>query len=1366
LLEHHRWRRGAPTPSAYLLPLALPGLTALAVAGCGVQDVDRTQPDKVPKCIFFQEGCDSAQPLSARTPTQFYFNQTVIDVPATSDIAFVGDTNFQDTHRVIFDIQEDLLYVYRAYPWLTAAKPGQGNGGDDSGRPGGSGPQGVPVAIYPIKSHFDVQRQYNPATGEQTNVIEENTSDRPWFERAYMRVDWSDNRVANFNFTMSTVKGSASRVVPQEDGSRDLGKERAQIGADYIDFVQQVALEASTIPGSEAWFGFPVPTCWLYSKAHTDCQGGIVKVRNSFARVETSNYQPVEYSDSRLNKFGAFRTERYTYDGEYGVVEPGVRRLANRWNLLKPGADCYAPEAPLPYGTCQASDLRTIVYYVAEEHPAHLVDAAVALGDAWDAVFKRAVAEATQRPAAELEGTRLVRVCPHNPVLAGDPAECGEAGLNPQIGDIRYSFVYYVPEAHESSPLGFGPSNVDPLTGEVLSATAYFYGAPGRWLARRTLDLFKVQEGLLTKEDLGTGAAVQARLPYPDSRSLRPQTLKRLDKEKVRAVLAENRVMEKAQRLRALVQSGEAQHDEREGKLARLRDSALDELAVTEEMRQAFGQGVVGAAGAEAFESADAISNYLAPEFFGLYEEQQAFLRHGPNGRHIHMADEYLEERYLELFRELKDRFLKDGVLDEAAAMDYVEARAFVDTMLHEVGHTLGMMHNFAGSADAMNFERRWWDLKAQAGMVEGKRPVPEWDIEDEAGFDAALQAGMRALQSSTSMEYMSTYGTDLTPGLYDVAWVKYVYLDAVEVFDTEHPDVSIDRERAKLLQRGALHYTFYPELISDAATYQARADALYRRKTVGFKQTSANPLLVEVPYRFCGDSYAGAAADCERWDQGVDNFERTQKRVLDYQNYYWFNAFKRERLAFGTDVYGYVSYLYGRVFSPMLDQYKHWVNEELIVRADQPCVWWEDGQRREEADRATADACGLAGFVGSAEAINLLASVINTPDVGCYARLQPGCYQTPATNTSGGGLSEPGRLNRVSADPAYCDTFEPLQPEDYENAAQEPPFGRSVRVGKLKIVGNSPFMHLEDTTGCALDDAGEPTFEIRDMLSGELISEPAQDIGLGVAKPSRSLYDRERYGYNFYWKPVVMGSWWEKWMAVKALSDPYTDFKGVDAASDSASYLIALTTLFGEEINNVVAGAVLEDAPVYGRVIHQGEVHEVPVLDVFGSSIFAPSRARDPLVDPDQEYTFRLVALMNAAYQSSYITDDYEFAETLKVGRTFSLSDVELPADLKDDPERFQSVRDPVTGELWWAVRVERSLPGRAATPIHSTAYEMIRRVKDRYFLGGAEGPGTELLPGVAEWRPRGDLRFLNIIRGTGDVFGDAFISSGDLGF
>ncbi len=63
------------------------------------------------------------------------------------------------------------------------------------------------VAAYPIISHFDIQRDYNPPTGEEINVIDENTSDRPWYEREFMRVDWSKNlSTDNYDFdTLSQI---------------------------------------------------------------------------------------------------------------------------------------------------------------------------------------------------------------------------------------------------------------------------------------------------------------------------------------------------------------------------------------------------------------------------------------------------------------------------------------------------------------------------------------------------------------------------------------------------------------------------------------------------------------------------------------------------------------------------------------------------------------------------------------------------------------------------------------------------------------------------------------------------------------------------------------------------------------------------------------------------------------------------------------------------------------------------------------------------------------------------------------------------------------------------------------------------------
>ena len=48
-----------------------------------------------------------------------------------------------------------------------------------------------------ISSHFDIIRDYNPTTGEETNKIIE-SEERPWNEREFIRVDWSSDMVTDY----------------------------------------------------------------------------------------------------------------------------------------------------------------------------------------------------------------------------------------------------------------------------------------------------------------------------------------------------------------------------------------------------------------------------------------------------------------------------------------------------------------------------------------------------------------------------------------------------------------------------------------------------------------------------------------------------------------------------------------------------------------------------------------------------------------------------------------------------------------------------------------------------------------------------------------------------------------------------------------------------------------------------------------------------------------------------------------------------------------------------------------------------------------------------------------------------------------
>lgn len=1321
--------------SALTAAFLVAGLTA-----CGLPDVDRTQPNKVRKDLFDGE---------------WYFRQTVIDVPATSGLSFIGEQG--STERVRWEITEDVLFAYRAYPFQ--------EGGDGHVRPGTGPYTDAPIAAFPILSHFDVQRQYNPQTGEQSNVLYEDTQDRPWWEREYMRVLWHFNLIADFQFTASAVhQQPVTFAIPEEDDPSRPSKDQAKIGADYIDIVHRITAQPELNQLYTNYFGFPILECWLYDSVHQDCLGAELRIRSSFMKVPegqaASDYMALEYDDLRFQKFGYFRAERYGYNPEYGVVEPAATRLANRFNVWKDAASCYDPEADLPYSACSPDQLRTIVYYLNEDFPEELRSGALENGDEWNRVFREAVMAGTGWTEEQLGDTRLFRICPNNPVKAGDPKECGEAGLSPQIGDLRYSMYYYVPDAQESSPLGYGPSAQDPLTGETIQGNAFYYGAPGKWIAARTRDILKYELGLLDDDDITGGlpareAVAKVRARADESRS---RFAEQYSKERVKELADRLQLSQVADRLHRQIETGEAFLDLRAGRLERLDDTSIDEMLMTQDLTdlvRVLGVERDDGTGSLSYEGMHDMKKLLSPEFFNYFRAREQRLLSPKAGGCILMAEDVFDAGLLGLLTLVKREFydtsvdppvLKDGKTEDDV-LQFIARRTMMDTQLHEIGHTVGLRHNFSGSTDALNFGPKYWELRGPGyTMAAGdKRPLPLWQLDGayKTGYEQALVNGIMDYQDSSVMDYASTYGTNTALGLYDAAAIKYAYFDVVETFNS--PDIT--KERAQLLRQGELHYTYYPEVVSNGATYEDRIAAMYDRGHVNWRKTDPNNALyddnlVEVPYSFCSDEYREGSAVCFTWDSGADNWERTTKMIDDYRHYVIFDSFKRERVGFGVDVFSYLSRIYSRKYAYMLYQYKNWVNDELIIRDDRPCRYVEDGQVVSEPDRFTNTPCGEAGLMGAIETLNLFGEVMQTPDVGCYVRLKPGCYETTATNET--GISDRD-VTLVDNDPAFCDTFTPVQTDP-----------DSPRMA-LKITSTTEWEHVPDSTSC---EGWAPIVDTAD--SNLVLSEEPIQLGLGDARPAISLYDRQKYGYYFYWKPVLMGAWWDKWIAVKALGDPDTDFIGVDASSDTRSFLISLNTLFGEEINNLLAGIATENTNVYAPQVNAtGDgIKYVPTIALVQTDDRDPNRA---VINPDQQYTFRLLAMFNGAYQSQY-TDDLEFQETLRAGRAYAVTDVDVPASIRNDPTRYVQLSDPETGYIYYGIRRDRTF--QDGTPIYSTAYEFIREIKDRYYVGGADGPGTQLKDGFFDWQPQGDIRMLELMIGTDAAFGHMDVWSGDVGF
>jgi uncharacterized GH25 family protein len=151
-----------------LLKLMVPAV-ALTVFGCSQPTlIDRTQPNYVKKSDLL----DGA----------WYIQEQIVEAPQNAALSIQGFGG--GLEKVRWEIHEDMLVGYRAYEYIPGIDPRVDQQASRIGHvvfKNGQPYKGSPVAAYKITSHFDRQRQYNAATGEQTNVLVEDTSDRPWY---------------------------------------------------------------------------------------------------------------------------------------------------------------------------------------------------------------------------------------------------------------------------------------------------------------------------------------------------------------------------------------------------------------------------------------------------------------------------------------------------------------------------------------------------------------------------------------------------------------------------------------------------------------------------------------------------------------------------------------------------------------------------------------------------------------------------------------------------------------------------------------------------------------------------------------------------------------------------------------------------------------------------------------------------------------------------------------------------------------------------------------------------------------------------------------------------------------------------------
>ncbi|MEC8023776.1 MAG: zinc-dependent metalloprotease, partial [Myxococcota bacterium] len=529
--------------------------SALLVTGCAQQqdEINRVQPNYTQK---------------SELKGEFYFRSTVVEAPYTSLGFFVGNQNYQ-LERGIFDIQEDNLYFYRTYELMiggetlgstpevdTPLYQTDDSGNfilDDNGKPIPVVYQrrvgnelltfqrfvyrGSPILVIPITSHFDIQREFNTLTGEKTNVVVENTTDREWHERKYMRVGWGRSQFDHADRNIFPQQGMYGAFAPPSevidetyaDGDRPV-KELAEDGTiQYLDYQVRSVFAAPTayLDG----YG-TIPACWYYPwylGQVAECISERVTFRHSFLKVADSDYVAWNYPDDKLKKFAYYRMERAQYDAVRGTTFTGVSRRIRRFRIwenyvVARGEACEVSTTGDAAGSCSAGQFcesfddgsfcvandandrldysqmtpKPIVWYLSEGFPRELVVQAMGLANSWSVPFADVVN--TRKPDAAVSD--MFVMCENNLGEAGEAmaalgldinnaadveqaqaagqlamigAPCERMDDRKRNGDLRYSQLHAIVEPISYGLLGYGPSSADPMSGEMISGNSYMY---------------------------------------------------------------------------------------------------------------------------------------------------------------------------------------------------------------------------------------------------------------------------------------------------------------------------------------------------------------------------------------------------------------------------------------------------------------------------------------------------------------------------------------------------------------------------------------------------------------------------------------------------------------------------------------------------------------------------------------------------------------------------------------------------------------------------------------------------------------------------------------------------------------------------
>lgn len=881
--------------------VALALLTSLSGCASERAPINRVQPEALQKSFFV-----GASLTDDADDPKFYYRATVADVDyGAAQSGLFTATYAQPTNIIRWEITEDKLIGRLAYERIEGST---GNGIDETNT-------GQITAAFAIDKHFDVRRDYNPQTGEDLNVVVENDTDRPWYEREFMRVDWSQNLVTDaYDLdTLSQMKIFADEPLHYDKEAysvKDPSDPDAPVfeaSSGYFDITNKVFVSPQILDTPFGTFPacFFTPDVLNGGAPIANCNPVEVKLRLSFRQVADRDYQPVDWDGTRMDMFGMFTTaERRGYQRNYGIVDDQWHRFASRHNIWmqshahKPdgslyecntekttpaGADADRDTKPITGGAdeCDAAgagsrcdkfshactmpfaqrEIRTTPFYYGPDSDPTLWESVRDAVSEWDIALRHAVLTSryteclrvTQAGPEQTQGEidackqkfpidedkkaivknepQPIFVFCHNPVTQEDVdslkelklsgEECGPVGLKARVGDLRYNMTNVIQNPQVPSPWGILADAIDPLTGEVVAASVNIWNAVTDVRTQLAVDQMRWYLGEISNDDVSSGRylndylSASTRAPTPRlvssplvddaqvtqriagiDRSLQVgPSLTTLPNLKQKDLIDWASAQTRSQYGDQVLGSGNSGANSR---LLAARDTKIESELTTNSYLRLAGLNPTTPATPDTQDLASPLRGNAVAFKAELDRLRENLM--GQQGQCMLSAPEPISvDDWAQIMAQkfpLPDNASSTDVMNRNQKWhDYIRRHLTFGVILHELGHSMGLRHQFTSTFDALNFHPQYWQLRSRDGaetdycstkpVADGSTCIgPRWR---DPVTDAERQGLIWMWEHTSVMDYPG----DLTQesvgiGAYDRAAIRFAYGDVTDVVDDD----------------------------------------------------------------------------------------------------------------------------------------------------------------------------------------------------------------------------------------------------------------------------------------------------------------------------------------------------------------------------------------------------------------------------------------------------------------------------------------------------------------------------------------------------------------------------------------------------